>query len=44
MTISDKIIMHEKLAISVKKMSKNYGGKNILSECTFDLESVQKQL
>ena len=42
MTISDKIIMHEKLAISVKKMSKNYGEKNILSECTFDLESGSK--
>ena len=34
--------MHEKIAISVEKISKNYGGKNILSECTFDLESGSK--
>ena len=33
---------HEKISISVKKISKNYGGKNILSECTFDLESGSK--
>ena len=33
---------HEKISISVKKISKNYGGKKILSECTFDLESGSK--
>lgn len=34
--------MHKKIAISVKNLSKNYGGKYILTECTFDLELGSK--